>query len=99
MLRAEERQLQLMTSLVGVEVIVCGSDMGEVMSASVKGDQYTPRNVFMYIVPTNCAGVAEKMYMKTSVHVCLCIIYCVYIHIGMEAHMDMYKDRMQLMAR
>ena len=33
-----EKNLQLRASLVGVEVVMCGGEMGEVMSASVTGE-------------------------------------------------------------
>jgi hypothetical protein len=32
-----EKDMQLVASLVGVEVVMCGGDVGEVMSASVTG--------------------------------------------------------------
>ena len=35
-----EKDMQLVASLVGVEVVMCGGDVGEVMSASVTGEYH-----------------------------------------------------------
>ena len=52
-----EKDLELRATLVGVEVGVCGGDMGEVMSASVTGEY--DEHIVLYTLPSLCVAGLE----------------------------------------
>ena len=80
MLSSGERKLQVKLSLVGVEVGVCGGDLGEVMSASVTGESVREIKNFMILFFDTYVGLETQVDMYQE-HMQIKTRYSIYIHL------------------